>query len=205
MLMGAFLGSTQVKCGDRKAVLAAATAVAKELEIQCLVSPVVSGWVGVFPSDNGQDQRVGEELAKRLGGTVWHVLVHDDDVLAYWLWHEKKLVDSYCSVPGYFGEEDQAEQEATTGNPTVLSQLVGGEPAKLAEVLAREGEYPLAQMQLDELGRITGVPNLTHAYEYLKEEETQGVRGWSRFKEIPADRVQSKAQQKPRTQKANRR
>jgi hypothetical protein len=193
--MGAFLGSTQVKSGDRKAVLAAATAVAKELDIQCLVSPVVSGWVGVFPSNNGQDQRVGEELAKRLGGTVWHVLVHDDDVLAYWLWHEKKLVDSYCSVPGYFGEEDQAEQEARTGNPTVLSQLVGGEPAKLAEVLARDGEHPLAQMQLDELGRITGVPNLTHAYEYLKEEETQGVRGWSRFKEIPADRVQTKAQQ----------
>jgi len=193
--MGAFLGSTQVKCGDRKAVLAAATAVAKQLDIQCLVSPVVSGWVGIFPSGNGQDQRVGEELAKRLGGTVWHVLVHDDDVLAYWLWHEKELVDSYCSVPGYFGEEDQAEQEAMTGNPTVLSQFVGGEPAKLAEVLARDGEHPLAQMQLDELGRITGVPNLTHAYEYLKEEETQGVRGWSRFKEIPADRVQSKAQQ----------
>jgi hypothetical protein len=195
MWMGAFLGSTQVKSGDRKAVLAAATAVAKELDIQCLVSPVVSGWVGVFPSNNGQDQRVGEELAKRLGGTVWHVLVHDDDVLAYWLWHEQELVDSYCSVPGYFGEEDQAEQEAMTGNPTVLSQFVGGDPAKLAEVLARDGEHPLAQMQLDELGRITGVPNLTHAYEYLKEEETQGVRGWSRFKEIPADRVQSKAQQ----------
>ena len=193
--MGAFLGSTQIKCGDRKAVLEAATAVAKELDIQCLVSPVVSGWVGVFPSGNGQDHRVGEELAKRLGGTVWHVLVHDDDVLAYWLWHEKELVDSYWSVPGYFGEENQAEQEATTGNPTVLSEWVGGEPAKLAEVLAREGAYPLAQMQLDELGRITGVPNLTNAYEYLKEEETEGVRGWSRFKEIPADRIQAKAQE----------
>jgi hypothetical protein len=196
MLMGAFLGCIQVKTGDRKAVLEAATAVAKQLEIQCLVSPVLSGWIGVYPSGNGQDQRVGEELAKRLGGTVWHVLVHDDDVLAYWLWDENALVDSYGSVPGYFGEEDPAEQEEMTGNPALLSQLVGGEPARLAEVLAREGSRPFAQMQLDELGLATGVPNLANAYEYLKEGETQNVRGWSRFQELPGERVKAKTQER---------
>ena len=40
------------------------------------------------------------------------------------------------------------------------------------------------------------MPNLTHAYEYLKEEETEGVRGWSRFKEIPAERIKAKAKKK---------
>ena len=83
-----------------------------------------------------------------------------------------------------------------TGDPTLLSQLVGGEPARLAVVLAGKSRIRWRKCSSTSSSARTGVPNLTHAYEYLKEEETEGVRGWSRFKEIPAERIKAKAKKK---------
>jgi hypothetical protein len=197
--MGAFFGSVQIKTADRKQVLAAARDVGQELGNRCYVGPVLNGWVGVYPSENGQDHRVGEALAKRLETTVWHVLVHDDDVLAYWLWDAGQLADSYWSLPGYFGEENRAEEEEMAGSPDVLSRLVGGQAAALRKLLARDSAYPFASSQLEELQERTRIRNLTTAYEYLKEGETEGVQGWRQFREVPAQRVKADAEQKRRT------
>jgi hypothetical protein len=114
--MGGFYGSVQLRTGDHAAVLAAATAVAEAMNIKCLVGPALNGWVGVYPEGNGQDHTVGERLAAAVGGHALHLLVHDDDVLAYWLWHDGKLVDRYWSAPGYFGDARRAEGQSLWAN-----------------------------------------------------------------------------------------
>ncbi len=129
--MGGFYGSVQIHSDDRDSLLTALDALAEELQFRCLVAPVIGGWIGVYPDNGGQSEHLGQAIAQRVGGTAWHVIVHDDSVLAYWLWREGELVDSYWSLPGYFGEEFQAEQEQMTGNPQLLSELVGGNPDEL--------------------------------------------------------------------------
>ena len=91
--MGGFYGSTQLRTADRPRVLAAAEAVARERSIKCLVGPALSGRVGVYPEGHGQNHRVGERLAAAIGGHARNVLVHDDDVPAYWLWHDGRRRD----------------------------------------------------------------------------------------------------------------
>jgi hypothetical protein len=200
--MGAFYGSVQVRSEDRDRVKAVAEEVARRLQIHMLIAPVLNGWIGVYPEGSGQDQQVGEALFQGLKTTVWHVLVHDDDILAYWLWDDGQLVDSYHSEPGYFGEKNRAEEEPMVGKPEVLSQLVGGEAAHLRKLLARDGSHPLASMQLDELQSLTGVRNLTTSYEYLKEGETHGIKGWRQFVEVPAALIEAEAKEKRQTRSA---
>jgi hypothetical protein len=172
--MGAFYGSAQVRSEDRDRVKAVAEDVARRLKIHMLIGPVLNGWIGIYPEESGQDQRVGEALFQGLNTTVRHALVHDDDILAYWLWHDGRLADSYHSQPGYFGEESRAEEEAMVGNPDTLSQLVGGKVADLRKLLDRHDSDAL--LQLAELQCRTGVRNLVASYEYLKDGETQGIK-----------------------------
>jgi hypothetical protein len=194
--MGASYGSTQVRSEDRDRVQAVAEDVARRMQIHMLVGPVLNGWIGVYPEGSGQDQRVGEAIFQGLKTRVWHVLVHDDDILAYWLWHDDKLVDSYHSTPGYFGEEHRAEEEAMVGNPELLSQLVGGKVADLRKLLDRNDSHPLASLQLDELQSLTAVRNLAASYEYLKEGETHGIKGWRQFVEVPVELIKAETKEK---------
>ncbi len=188
--MGAFYGSVQIKADDREQILAAAEELAERLAIRCLVGPVISGWVGVYPSTNGQDENVGAALAERLGGTVWHVLVHDSDLLAYWLWHDGTLAVSFNSWPGYFDAADLDREERMTGNAEVLARLLGGDVNELQALLGRGNKN--ADECLGKFERIVGVKNLATAYEYLKEGETEGIRGWRKFKELPNSALDQK-------------
>jgi hypothetical protein len=115
--MGGFYGSVQIRSEDRDRILTALDALAEQLKFNCLVSPVTSGWIGVYPDNGGQSDRISKAIAAEVGGIAWHVLVHDDSVLAYWLYRDGELIDTYWSAPGYFGEEDLADQEPLTGNP----------------------------------------------------------------------------------------
>jgi hypothetical protein len=184
--MGGFYGSIQIRSDDRSAAKAVVEEVANELQFRCLLGPSLSGWIGVYPAGNGQDERLGAAIAGRIGGIVWHVLVHDDDVLTYSLWEDGKLADSFWSLPGYFSEDQRVEQEKLTGDPEVLSRLVGGKVEDLRELLSRESGYTFEVERLEKLSRAVGVRNLVTAYEYIKSGETDGVVGWRKFTELPA-------------------
>ncbi len=185
--MGGFYGSVQVRCEDREKVREAAEQVAKARGIKCLLGPVLGGWVGVYPENNGQDQAVGLEIAQRLGCDVLHVLVHDDDVLAYWFWRGGKEVDSYWSLPGYFGEEGREEQEAMIGHPEIFGDLLRGGPEPMRELLRRDrDDFVFAMERLQQFATLLGIANAVTAYEYLKAGETDGIRGWMKFEELPA-------------------
>jgi hypothetical protein len=193
--MGGFYGSVQVRSEDRGLVRQAAEQVAKAKGIKCLLGPALRGWVGVYPEMGGQDQTVGEEIAKQLGGEVLHLFVHDDDVMAYWLWRGGKLADSYWSAPGYFGEDQRAEQEAMAGRPEVFGPLLRTGPQPMHELLQRDHKkFAFEVERLETFARLLDIPNAVTSYDYLKQGETEGIRGWKQFEELPAEEIDKEKQ-----------
>ena len=145
------------------------------------------GGLGVYPEGHGQDQTVGEQIAARVGGYGLHLLVHDDDVLAYWLWKDGKLIDRYWSKPGYFREENRAEEESLVGEVKKFGFVIDdSSQRKLRQILSREYSPPMEYERLQKVGRVLGIRRLAEAYEYLNEEErSTGTR--RQFIEVPAD------------------
>ncbi len=195
--MGAFYGSTQVKTDDRDAVLAAVEQVASAQQVKVLIGPVLGGWVGVYPENQGQDQQFGAALAEQLDGILLHMLVHDSDVMAYWLWRDRQLVDSYWSRPGYFGERDRRTQEQMRGNPEEFRPLLGEKVGRLGEILRRDREDLLLEDErLERFAKLLKISNALTAYEYLKEGDASGRKGWRQFVEFPPDAVDAEAQER---------
>jgi len=195
--MGAFYGSTQVRTDDRDAVVVAVEQVASTQSVKCLVSPVLGGWVGIYPENQGQDHQFGAALAEKLDGFVLHMLVHDSGVMAYWLWRDRQLVDSYWSRPGYFGEEDRQHQEEMAGRPEEFRPLVGEKVSRLAEILRRDRrDLALEDERLESFAKLLKISNALSAYEYLKEGDASGRKGWRKFIEIPADAPDAEAEER---------
>jgi hypothetical protein len=185
-MMGGFYGSVQVRTEDRSHVRNIAEEVAKKRGVRCLLGPSINGWVGVYPEGNGQDQSFGEEIAHRIDSPVLHVMVHDDDILAYWFWRDGALVDSYWSIPGYFGEDGIEEQEAMSGRPEVFGDLLPSGPEPMRELLQRDrDDFVFAVYRLEKYAHLLGIQNATTAYEYLKAGETEGIQNWDAFLELP--------------------
>src|SRR5579862_4124357 len=136
--MGGFYGSIQVRTERRLAVLSAAETVATAAGIRCLVGPAIDGWTGVYPQNSGQDFRIGQSIAETLGGDVIQAIVHDDDLMAYWLWHDGQIADHYWSKPGYFSEEDRAVQEQLSGDPQAFGDLLNDSGDALLDILDRK-------------------------------------------------------------------
>ncbi|HEY7120570.1 MAG TPA: hypothetical protein VH475_28555 [Tepidisphaeraceae bacterium] len=200
--MGAHYGSTHFPTTDRDAVRRAAETVAKARGIKCLLGPALNGWVGVYPEGHGQDESVGHDLAQHVPGLALHLLVHDDDIFAYWLWRDGQLIDSFHSRPGYFGEANRAAEQAMTGRPEAFEPLLGPRTQRLRPLLDRENHPTFASERLDQFAKLLRIPNALTAYEYLKDSETEGIKGWRQFEEIPAQQIA--AEKSARQQARNR-
>ena len=94
---------------------------------EAIVVPERGGWVVACPEETElQHPLLMEEFAEGLsgavGGVVFGVLNHDDDVLAYWLAEEGKMLDEYVSDPGALeGREEPPEG----GDARVLCETLG--------------------------------------------------------------------------------
>jgi hypothetical protein len=193
--MGAFYGSVQVRSEDRSGVKAVAEEVARALHASMLVGPVIDGWVGLYPEMNGQNVAVGAALAAQISADVLHLIVHDDDVFAYWLYREGQLVDSFWSLPGYFDEGNRAHEEAMSGDPNAFRPILGDGVERIAKLLLRgEEQELLATDLLEEFARVLKISNTVTAYEYLKDGEREGIKKWKQFEEVPAEHVAAAAQ-----------
>src|SRR5215471_16472545 len=157
--MGGFYGSVQIRSTNREQVRAIGEQIANTRETKLLLGPALEGWIGVYPENGGQDDGVGREFARRIDGYVMHLMVHDDDIFAYWLYRDRRLIDSYWSKPGYFGEEDEAEQEAMAGDPEAFRPIIGDRTSELREVFDRENTPVFSFEQLDSFAKIVGIPN----------------------------------------------
>lgn len=194
--MGGHYGSVQVRSENRDRVKAVAEQVAREKQIHILIAPPVNGWIALFPEGNGQDDSVGKAVAEQLDEDVLHLLVHDDDIFAYWFYRDRRLIDSYWSAPGYFGEENRAREEKMAGNPELFRPLMGNKVSELAELLNRDAPHTFEHERLESFGKLLGMSNAVNAYEYLKEGERTGIKNWKQFIDVPADQIEEEANQK---------
>jgi hypothetical protein len=111
----------------------------QEQVVQCLtqmhrtayVSPTVDNYTVVYDRET-EDQDaahligLASQLSTAFECPALAVLVHDSDILAYWLFEEGTLADEYDSAPGYF--------DGRAGAPPS-----GGDPEKLCAAFSAEG------------------------------------------------------------------
>jgi hypothetical protein len=118
--MGTFVTNLHVRNADRDAVIAA-------LRSLGAVPAYVRGspgntWTSVFPEAADQNEaqlsEMASNLSKALNRPVIAFLVHDSDILLYWLYDGGRELDRYNSAPGYFTGE-QAPPKG--GNPDMLT------------------------------------------------------------------------------------
>ena len=99
--MGAFYGNITLKGPSQGAV-------GKALRgRRAVVAPTIGDLTVAFDSacddqDTDAIQALASRLSTELNGVALAVIVHDDDVLAYFLFHAGELVDWYNSCPSYF-------------------------------------------------------------------------------------------------------
>ena len=199
--MGGHYGSVQVRSEDRDHVKAVAEQVARAMNIHMLVGPAFNGWIGLYPEKNGQDERVGKEVARLIGRHTLHLLVHDDDVLAYWLYLGGELIDAFWSTPGYFGEKNRPRDEKMAGNAEAFRPIIQERANRLPPLLDRGSNQPAFQSdRLAEFAEVLQIVNAVTAYEYLKAGERTGIEGWPQFEEIPAGRVAAEAEERRQAQ-----
>jgi hypothetical protein len=201
--MGAFYGSVHVRSADGGAVLRALETLAVEKGTRFFLAPPLGGWTGVYPSDHGQDVTVSAAIAARVSEPVIHLLVHDDDVFAYTLYNTGGRIDEYCSDPDYFEPSPPERWHDTAGRPEALAALVrDGNSAELNRVLDRKEGHPdpfRARWQLERIGGLLGIANLETSYEYLREGETKGIKGWKDFRHIPDPTAEKEAARRRRS------
>ena len=136
--MGGFYGSVQVRTEDRRRLVHVAGQVATAQGIRCLIGPLLEGWVGIYPEGAGQDDRIGQAIAREISGEVLQAVVHDDSVMAYWFWFNGEIADCYWSNPGYFNELDRRKQERMSGDPQAFGDAIAQRGKEMLEILRRE-------------------------------------------------------------------
>lgn len=149
--MGNFYVNYTLRGPDQRAVAAELSGRAS------IVTPTENGCVVVFDEESEeQNQEVIAELASRLSGRLecplLAVLNHDDDILRYQLFLKGDLMDEYDSTPGYFGGEEEADEESPVREPQ------GGDAKLLCETfginVVNEVERILRKSSLSENGYV---------------------------------------------------
>ncbi|MDF2629182.1 MAG: hypothetical protein K0R39_3013 [Symbiobacteriaceae bacterium] len=204
--MGGFLVNVFVRSDDQTAVVEAAKQVlgpsyarGRGFSVSSgpafFVSPAVDGWVGLHDARmQNQDESLCEAVAAKLSAmlksTAITFLVHDGDFLCYWLAHQGAIVDTYNSMPDYFGgdgdfeisdDEDSVEtdeddampgeaveaQGPEGGNAQILTELCGRpeQADAVAEILGKPDHDGYAL--LASLGKALGIPDPTVDYDLL--------------------------------------
>ena len=109
------------------------------------ISQLRNGCVVIFDKPSEQSLsaalEVGKALSKAVNSTqVLTVMIHDDDVMLYWLHAAGEEVDTYDSNPGYM-EMDDPPPPPSGGNSEVLTKAFGasgsGEVEAILDLMAR--------------------------------------------------------------------
>ena len=168
--MGAFYGSIHVRTENSDAVRKALDQVAKEAGGNFLLGPAFNGWTSVFPSDSGQSDRISLEIAKLVPNDIFHLIVHDDDIFAYYFYRDGRLIDQYNSCPDYFNEVSEEEKQRCQGRPELFQDLLP-EPESLGRLktllAADKEEYTFESERMAKFVELLGLSNALSSYEYL--------------------------------------
>ena len=185
--MGAFYGSIHIKADEVAPVREALDDIAKR-KWKFLVSPVMDGWIAVYPNVNGQDERVSKALAKKLDWPILHVAVHDDDVFYYWYYRGGKLIDRFSSCPEYFGQISARMKSLLHGKPERVADILqhSNDLNRLTALVEEMRTEPLyVSDRPEQFAKLFGLSNFSTAYEYLMADETDGIEQWDEFVHVP--------------------
>ena len=147
---------------------------------RAFVSPAINGMVVVYDEECEQQNPqvimdVGRHLSALFNCPLLAVMVHDDDVLCYWLFDKGKTSDEYVSSPSYFEPSPQpAEPEG--GDAEKLCQAFGcAAPAHEVDAILRKSAVDadgfLSETERHRsLAQVLGLPvcSVAVGYEYLK-------------------------------------
>jgi hypothetical protein len=186
--MGTFYGSVLGQTEKLDEVLKALNEVAQATDCKFLIGPVMKGWISAFPNNSGQNEQTSLEIAKRLSHEIFHLIVHDDDIFAYFFFRKGQLVDQYDSCPDYFRKVSPEEKLRWQGRPELFQDLLTkpGTLDKLKSLLAaNRKDYTFEQERMREFVALLGLPNALSSYEYLDSGERDGIKGWKQFIHIP--------------------
>jgi len=179
--MGNFYTNVTLRAADQRGVVD----VLRTAQREALVSQPANGCIIVYDRES-EDQDI--DVLKRLGGLLstklrcvaLAVLNHDDDVLAYWLHDNGKLVDEYVSAPAFFDDSSDSE-EPDGGDAEALCRAFGADSgaAKVEEILRtrRAGGgnqgYVFEVERHEALANALGLPAISIAsgYNYIDDGE----------------------------------
>lgn len=186
--MGASFGSVQLFCQAQKTVRDVLEEMATKRKAPFWLGPALGNWTGVYPVHQGIDPSVARDLARKLGGELFYLMVHRDDVFAYEYYRDGKRLDQYCSRPDFFTESTAAARKSLRGRPEKFPHLAA-DPERFAQFqqqIAEQAEQPIvfASELLDALASALGMANVATSYEYLTDGQSD-VEGWDQFLHVP--------------------
>lgn len=141
--MGNFYVNYTLRGPDQQAVAAVLAGRAS------IVSPLQNDCVVVFDEESEEQNpeviaELAARLSRRLKCPLLAVVNHDDDILKYQLFLNGDLMDEYDSTPGYFGGEEEDDDEAPAvnepqgGNAMLLCEAFGAKAVSEAEHILRK-------------------------------------------------------------------
>src|ERR1700733_10454714 len=184
--MGAFFDSIHVRSENPAAVQKALDKVAKEADCKFLLGPVFNGWMSVFSSDSGLNDKFCAKIAGFVPDDIFHLIVHDDDIFIYCFYRDGQLVDKYNSNPNYPDEDSEEEKQEYQGHPELFQDLLRQPKslARLKTLLAADTEREKFVFESERMAKFVelfGLSNALSSYEYLQSGERDGIQGWKQF------------------------
>lgn len=140
------------------------------------VAPAAGGFTVVYDeqSDEQDPATLGAlagDLSREFRCPALAVLNHDDDILAYWLYDQGTLVDSYDSAPGYFtGKAGPPEG----GNAKLVCEAMGAaQNAADVDRILRRTDFVFAIERHEALAGGLGLPahSVGAGYKYISDGE----------------------------------
>ena len=194
-----FFGSIYTRGVDRQTVLRVLQEMSEKHSLRFLLAPEIDGWIAIYPSDHGQDDKVAAEIAGRLKTEVLHVILHADELFRYTYHFKGRLVDEFSGNPDYFEEVTERRRKALAGRPEALRGLLRkpGDLYRLRRMLSspnyKRPKY--AFWLLERFAALLGLPNCATSYEYMWPEDADiGIVRRTEFEHVP-DLAPEKARQ----------
>lgn len=132
--------------------------------LDCFHSAPILGWISVFEQESGEGDlsalgSLASLLTEELECEALAFLGIDESAFFYLHFDRGELVAEYGSDPTYFGELNEQEAAALTGNPGLLAPLLipGATEESVEAVLA--DEHLGSRERCESLSRLLGIQN----------------------------------------------